>query len=104
MIDEDSFQPEASINTTAFDLKVLINLKKAKGIPQSPRIRTVWILKQYLYRKKKSMGLRKEAKNERFSKEKNVSPKERHGFSRKKGMNDHLKRKVALRFIIPPIV
>ena len=33
LIDEDSYPPVASINTTAFDFKALINSKKAKGIP-----------------------------------------------------------------------
>ena len=48
LIDEDTFPPVASINTDAFDLKALVNSKKARGIPSSPMIRNVWIPKQYL--------------------------------------------------------
>ena len=45
LIDENIFPLVASINTTAFDLRALMNLKKARRIPQSPRIRNVWIPK-----------------------------------------------------------
>ena len=48
LIDEDSYPLVASINTTAFDFKVVMNSKKARGIPSSPRIRKVWIPKKYL--------------------------------------------------------
>ena len=41
MIDEDSFPPVASINTIAFDLRALIDSKKARGLPLSPKIRSV---------------------------------------------------------------
>ena len=54
--------------------------------------------------RKDLMGLGQEAKYKRFSKENNVSPKERHPFQRKKGMNDPSKRKMPPRFTIPPIV
>ena len=40
VISEDTFPPIASINTVAFDLKVVLN-SKAKGIPPSTRIRKV---------------------------------------------------------------
>ena len=53
---------------------------------------------------KYSMGVGQEAKNKKFSKEKNVSPKERHIFSRKKGMNDPSRRTKPTRFIIPPTI
>ena len=48
VIDEDPFPPVASINTVSFDLKGLINSKKAKRVPLSPKTRKVWIFKQYL--------------------------------------------------------
>ena len=50
-ISEDTFPPVASINTVAFDLKVVMN-SKAREIPPSPRIRKVLIPKQYLTYKK----------------------------------------------------
>ena len=50
------------------------------------------------------MGLGQEAKDEGFLKEKNVSPKVRHVSPRKKGMNNPLRRKIPLRFIISPTV
>ena len=49
------------------------------------------------------MGLKQEAKNERFLKENNVSSKDRHAAPRKKGMNNPL-RKMPSRFIISPTV
>ena len=48
VIGEDTFPLVTSINTVAFDLKAVMNSKKARGIPISLRIRKVWILKQYL--------------------------------------------------------
>ena len=36
VIDEDSFPSVASINTITFDVKALINSKKARGISSSP--------------------------------------------------------------------
>ena len=36
VIDEDSCPLVASINTITFDVKTLINSKKARGIPLSP--------------------------------------------------------------------
>ena len=45
-----------------------------------------------------------EAKNKKFSKEKDVSSKERHASPRKKGMNDHSRRKMPERFIIPSTI
>ena len=48
VIGEDTFPLVASINTVAFDLKAVMNSKKVRGIPLSPRIRKVWIPKQYL--------------------------------------------------------
>ena len=50
------------------------------------------------------MGLRQEAKDERLLKENNVSLKERYASPRKKGMNNPLRRKMIVRFIISPIV
>ena len=41
VIGEDTFPLVASINTVAFDLKLVMNSKKARGIPPSPRIRKV---------------------------------------------------------------
>ena len=48
LINEDSYPPIALINTTAFDIKAVMNSKKARGIPPSLRIRKVLIHKQYL--------------------------------------------------------
>ena len=48
VIREDTFAHATSINTIAFDLKVVMNSKKLRGIPPSLRIRKVWIPKQYL--------------------------------------------------------
>ena len=130
LIDEDSYLPVASINITAFDFKALIDSNKARGIPPSVRIIKAWISKQYLTYKndmarergmfgvrekkkrghpnhscgKKSMGLGKEAKKKKFSKEKNVSPKERHASPRKNGMNNPLRRKMHSRFVISPTI
>ena len=50
------------------------------------------------------MELRQEAKNERFLKEMNVSPKERLASPKKKGMNNPLRRKMPKRFIISSTV
>ena len=104
-----------------------MNSKKARVIPPSPRIRKVWISKQYLTYKngltiergvsaiienkkngghsnhssrKHSMGVGQEAKNKKFSKENNASQKET-CFSKKKSMNDPLNRKMSQKFITP---
>ena len=53
---------------------------------------------------KNSMRLGHEEKNERFSRKKNVSPKERHASPMKKVMNDPSRRKLPSRFIIPSMV
>ena len=45
-----------------------------------------------------------EAKNKKFSKEKNVSPNERHVSLREKGMNDPSRRKIPQRFIVPSTI
>ena len=50
------------------------------------------------------MGLRQEVKNKKFSKENNVSLKERHASPRKKGMNNPSRRKMTSRFIISPTI
>ena len=47
---------------------------------------------------------KQEIKKKKFSKEKNVSPKERHISLGEKGMNDPSRRKMPLRFIIHPLV
>ena len=39
LIDEDSYPPVASINTIVFYFKAVMNSKKARGIPLSPRIK-----------------------------------------------------------------
>ena len=115
VVDEDPFSPIASSNTLAFDLRELIDSKKARGIPPRPKIRKVWTHNQNLIYKddlieerrmflviekkkngrrlnnsseKDSIGLGHKSKDKRFSKENNVSQKERHTFPRKKGMND----------------
>ena len=41
LIGEETFPPVASINTVAFDLKVVMNSKKTRGIQPSLRIRKV---------------------------------------------------------------
>ena len=51
-----------------------------------------------------SMGLGQEGKNDKFLKEKNVSPKERDASPREKGTNYPSRRKMPPRFIIPPTV
>ena len=45
-----------------------------------------------------------EAKNKKFSKEKNVSPKKRHVSPRGRSMNDSVKRKMHPRFVSSPPV
>ena len=123
MIDEDLFPPVASINMAAIDLRTLLNVKKAP----SSKIRNVWIPKQYLVymddlvarrrvsttRERKKNGrypyhsfedLKQEIKKKKFSKGKNIFPKERHASSRKKGINDLSRRKKPPRFVIPHFV
>ena len=51
-----------------------------------------------------SIGVGPEVKNKKFSKEKNVSPKERHASLRKKVMNDPSRRKIPTRFIIVRLI
>ena len=48
LINEDTFPLIVSINTIAFDLKVVMNSKKVRGIPPSSKIRKIWTPKQYL--------------------------------------------------------
>ena len=116
-IDEDPFPLATSINLVAINLRVMLNAKKVGIFSPSDRVRKVWIPKQYLtyknnfvakgrvhvVRKWKKNGRysynsvedsKQEAKNKKFSKEKNVSPRE-------KGMNDPSRRKIPHRFIIP---
>ena len=51
VIDEDLFPPVASINTTTFELRALIDSKKTRRITTGPKIRNLWIPKQYLISK-----------------------------------------------------
>ena len=44
VIDEDPFPPVASINTTTFDLKAMLNAKKVEEFSPNSKIRKVWIL------------------------------------------------------------
>ena len=131
VIDEDPFPPVDSINLVPFDLWTLINLKKARGIPPYSNIRKILIPKQYLIdkndltekrrvfttkgRKKNgrhpnhsfgenSMGLGQDGNNEKFLKEMNVSPKERHASPREKGIDYPSRRKRSPRFIIHPTI
>ena len=104
MIDEDPGPPMASVNITATDLKVVLNAKNDEKLSPNARIRNVWILKQYLvhideFAIKRRMSATKEKeknvrypyhskhkiKKEKSFKGKNVSLKERHIFSEKKG-------------------
>ena len=107
VINEDPSPPIASSNTLAFDLRALIDSKKARGIPPRPKIRKEWTHNQnFIYKddlveerrmflviekkkngrrlnnssEKDSMGLRHDAKDKRFLKENNVSLTERHFF------------------------
>ena len=48
MIDKYLFPPTASINTTAFDFKAMLNAKKDKEFSPNDKIRKVWIPKQCL--------------------------------------------------------
>ena len=105
----------------------MLNEKKAGRFSPSAKIRYVWIPKQYLNYKNdfvakgrvhvaikwKKNGRypyhsfedsKQEAKNKKFSKENNVSSKERHVFPNKKGMNDPLRRKIPQRFIVPSTI
>ena len=47
LIDDDSYPPITSINTTVFYFKAVMNSKK-RGIPPSHRIKNVWIPMQYV--------------------------------------------------------
>ena len=114
LIYEDTFPLVASVNTIAFYLEALKNLKNVGRILLGPKTRNIWIPKKYLTYKndliagvsvvkekknnggnpnhsfgKNSIGLEQEVENKKFSKENNVSQKERHASLRKKGMNDH---------------
>ena len=97
MIDEDPFPPETSINIAATNSRVMLNAKKTKRFSLTARVRKVWIPKQYLTYKNdlvekgrvptarewKKNGRypysfensKHKAKNKKFSKENNVSPK-----------------------------
>ena len=111
----------------ATDSRAMLNAKKARRFSPSAKVRNVWIAKQYLNYKNdfavkgrvpvaikwKKNGKypyhsfedsKQEAKNKKFSKENNVSPKERHAFPRKKGMNDPSRRKIPQRFIVPSTI
>ena len=105
VIDEDPFPLTASFNIPATNSRAMLNAKKAGRFSPSARVRKVWIPKQYLtYKnnfttkgrvpitrewKKNGRYLyhsfedsKHEAKNKKFSKRNNVSPKERHVSSR----------------------
>ena len=120
MIDEDPFPPTASIDTAATNSRAMLNTKNARRFSPSARVRKVWIPKQYLTYKNdlvakgrvpttrawKNNGRypyhyfedsKQVTENKKFSKEKNVSPRE-------KSMNDPLRRKIHQRFIVPPII
>ena len=122
MIDEDPIPPVASVNMAANNLKVVFNEKNDGIFSINSRIRKVWIPKQYLiYRdeltakrrifvaKEKEKNGRypyhskQEIKKEKSSKGNNASPKERHIFSERKGMNP-LRRKIPPRYVVPPFV
>ena len=98
MIDEDPFPLVASINIAAMDSRAMLNAYKAGGFSPSVKVRKVWILKQYLTYKNdlatkgrvplarewKKNGKypyhsfensKQEAKNKKFSKEKNALQK-----------------------------
>ena len=45
VIDKDLFPPTASINTTTFDFKAMLNTKKAEEFSPNAKIRKVWIPK-----------------------------------------------------------
>ena len=117
MIDEDQFPPVASINIVAIDSRAMPNAKKAWRFSPSVKVRKVWIPKQYLTYKNdlaakgrvptarewKRNGRypyhlfedpKLEANNKKFSKEKNVSPKDRHVSPRENDMNDPSRRKI----------
>ena len=120
MIDDDPFPPATSIDIAATDSRAMLNTKNAGRFSLSARVRNVWIPKQYLTYKNdlvakgrvpttrewKNNGRypyhdfedsKQKTKNKKFSKEKNVSPRE-------KGMNDPLRRKIPQRFIVPFII
>ena len=63
LIDEDTFPPVALINTISFDLKALMNSKKARDFPPSHRIIKVWIPKQYLTYKNDLVVVKEKKKN-----------------------------------------
>ena len=48
VIDKYQFSPAASINTTPFDFKAILNAKKDEEFSSKAKIRKVWIPKQYL--------------------------------------------------------
>ena len=96
--------------------------KKDERFSPNARIRKVRISKQYMVYKdelavkgkvsttkeKEKKGRypyhsKREIKKEKPSKEKNVSPKDRHTFLEEKGM-DTSRRKTPLRFVVPPPV
>ena len=123
VIDEDPFPPVASINIDATNLRAVLNVKKDERFYPNFRIRKVCIPKQYLVhkdelvvkgkvsttREKENIGRdpyysKQEIKKEKPSKEKNVSPNERHTFPEGKGMNNPSRRKLPPRFVVPPLV
>ena len=118
MIDEDPFPLVALFNIAATDLRAVLNKKDDERFSSNARIRKVWILKQYLVHKdelavkgkvsttkeKKKNGMYPyHLKQEKPSKEKNVSLKERHTFIEGKGKNT-LRRKMPPKFVVPPLV
>ena len=100
----------------------MLSEKNDERFSPNAKIRKVWIPKQYMVYKdelavkgKVSTTKEKEKKRrypyhskgeikkEKPSKEKNVSPKDRHTFLKGKGM-DTSRRKTPLRFVVPPPV
>ena len=127
VIDEDPFPPTASINIVATDSRAMLNAKKVRRFSLSASVMKEWIPKQYmtykndLVTKERVPAAREwkkygrypyhsfedsklEAKNKRFSKENNVSPRERHISLREKGMNDPSRRKIPQRIIVLPTI
>ena len=122
VFDEDPVPPVALINILATNLKAMLKVKNDGRFSLNAKIRKVWIPKQYLVHRdelaaKRRMPTAKEKgnngrypyhskqkiKKEKSSKGKNVSIKERHIFSKRKGMNT-LRWKIPPRFVILPLV
>ena len=96
-IDEDPFPLVASINTVSFDLRALIESKKAGRFLPSVRVRKVWIPKQYLTYKNDLVAKGRVPTAKKWKKHEETC------FSKGKE-HDPSRRKIPQRFIILPTI